>query len=520
MKIKSASVSNFRVPGEVRLELGNMTALIGSNGSGKTALLLAIARFFSRERKMSPANFGRKGFPITVTVVAEGEGGETMEVTRKWRPDKKSGRAVSEGYFDREGAAARPDGFLAARVVYVPAGHELTGSVRSGRDTVLQSLVNNIAGNGAAGAGRGRPLGGARASLERVEEVMNKKLGARDGVGYAPNIGVRLGFGDPVGRAGLRMDIIDREAGVELDYAHVGHGARRALHMAALEADADILAEGGAQEAGAGMATLYVIDEPELHQHPQRQDLIFGALRRLSEEPSSQVLYSTHSPHFVELGAQMEIRKIRRTSAGIGMSVASAGDGTVRGGVMRPIVDAIFANGAVLVEGHHDEVILKTVLRATPHNGKSLMDALAGGEISVVDCQSKYNIGHYYKILNPLGIKCFVVWDGDMGMEGDLALGQAKRENRKLLDMLGESLDRAEEIEGSAHDGCVVGDTWVCFGHDAPAYFARCFDLSPKVLEKKIKDGEEIGRLLDVEWLAQGKFCKKALSSLRRALVE
>jgi len=320
--------------------------------------------------------------------------------------------------------------------------------------------------------------------------------------------------------AGLEMDIIALEACEKLDYAHVGHGARRALHMAALEADADILAEGGSVDEGnTDMATLYIIDEPELHQHPQRQDLIFGALRRLSEKPSSQVIYATHSPHFVELGTRMEIRKVRRTAAGISINAASADGEAVTGGVVRPIGEAIFANGAVLVEGHHDEEIMKAILRATPHGEKSLMDALAGKEISVVDCHSKHNIVHYYRILHPLGIKCFVVWDGDMGMEKGPALDQAKRKNGELFEMLDEDPKKAETM-GSGSGDCMVGDIWACFGHDSPSHFADCFGLSPKTLERRIKGGVDISRLLDKDRLSQSEFYKRALPSLCRALVE
>ena len=514
MRIKEVRASNFRVLGDARLELDDMTALIGSNGSGKTAMLLAIARFFDKAETMHSANFGRKDLPITVTVVAEGEAGQTTEVTREWKADTGRDRAVSAGYTHGNNALAGLDELLKARVVYVPAGNELSsgsGGRRVKRDTVLQSLIDSVAGRRETGAprrGDGQEMD--RADLERVEETINKKLGARDGIGYSPSICVRLRFGDPVGRTGLMMDITDRETGRELDYAHVGHGARRALHMAALETDADILGKGGA-------VTLYIIDEPELHQHPMRQALVLGALRKLSEAPSSQVIYATHSPYLVELGPRMRICRIRRLGERT-VTQSAPGVEPGGGGAACPIGEAIFANGAILVEGYSDAMVLRDILRATPYDGRPIIDTLASKEIAVMDCGSKYNIEHYYRALVRLGIACFVLWDGDMGMKEAPALAQAQSTNTKLLEIIGEA-GRAREIQRAGACDCIVGANWACFGHDLPSYFARYSDSGPKELERKVKGGMGIVSMLDARF-SQSEFCKAALPSLCRTLLE
>lgn len=513
MRIKEARIDNFRAVGESRLELGDMTAMIGSNGAGKTAMLLAIARFFSKAQTINPANFGSKERPIAVTLVAEAESGRAMEVTREWHLDKEQGKGVSPGYARGDIATADLSELLRARAVYVPAAHEPTGG---GRDTVLQSLVDAMAGHEAA-CGAGPPRKVAMTGLGLVEDAINKRLGTRDGIGYAPNIGVRLRFGDPEGLTGLRMTITDRETGRELDYAHVGHGARRALHMAALETDADILGRDDGRP-DAGMATLYIIDEPELHQHPLRQDLIFSALRRLSEESSTQVIYATHSPHLVALEAQMRILRIRRDGARIGIqSTTGAGEASISGGVVRPIEEAIFANGAVLVEGHRDEVITRAILQSTPHIGGSLMSTLASREIMVVDCRSKYNIEHYYRFLDRLGTRCVVVWDGDMGMSDAPALAQAKITNKRLLEILGEP-EKEEAILRAGAGDCIVGENWACFGHNLPSYFASYSELEPRELERRARDDESIDLLLD-KGLFQNEFCRVVLPDICRALI-
>ena len=49
MKIKSINVRNFRCFGDIPVTVdfsGGITALVGANGSGKTALLIALTRLF------------------------------------------------------------------------------------------------------------------------------------------------------------------------------------------------------------------------------------------------------------------------------------------------------------------------------------------------------------------------------------------------------------------------------------------------------------------------------------------
>lgn len=543
MEITSVRVGNFRAIGNtVTLDLGDMTALIGSNGTGKTTLLLAIERFFSDKNGiMSVDDFNDRARPLEITVVVDGGTDRCKEITRKWacKAEKEKTSVTAPKYHCGEDAKPGYAAFLgcAARVLYVPTEHETDEDGEGKKNTILQKLISDAVRHKmtkkARGEERARRIDfqdGYKGELKHAEKTLNQKLGSDGGVGYAPNARVTLDFGEPEVGLKARMSIDDRDGDREgshcnygVDHGSLGHGTRRAFYMAAIEADAEILAGSGARDGGAtdGALTLCIIDEPELHQHPQRQALIFDALRRLSEEPSSQVIYATHSPHFVSLGAQMDICRVSRTGAEIGVRGTAGTKGmSVSEGVARPIGEAIFSNGAILVEGLHDEAIMRVVLRATPHGGGTLMSVLAGREVAVVNCLSKYNIEHYYRILDALGVACFVVWDGDMDVGKDPGLDQAKKTNRRLLRMAGADPGRAAEIEGAGSDDCIVGDGWACFGHNLPAYFSKYFELEPRRLKGMIRDGADIAQRLDRERLFQSEFYKRALPSMRRTLIE
>ena len=72
-----------------------------------------------------------------------------------------------------------------------------------------------------------------------------------------------------------------------------GHGAQRLFLYAILRYLHDLAHEAGAPGSG----RMLIIDEPELHQHPVRQEAFYRVLKGLSDD--LQVVYVTHSPNFL-----------------------------------------------------------------------------------------------------------------------------------------------------------------------------------------------------------------------------
>ncbi len=134
------------------------------------------------------------------------------------------------------------------------------------------------------------------------------------------------------------------EDGYEGDITRKGHGLQRALILTLLQhlaRTSDRQQTDSSQENnGAEPQTIQTdpdvilaIEEPELYLHPQRCRYLYGVLQRLSAvgnepgTPATQVIYTTHSPHFVSLNAFDRVRivrKVRSDESAIGETSCSS----------------------------------------------------------------------------------------------------------------------------------------------------------------------------------------------------
>ena len=57
MRIRSVRVKNFRSIRDAKLPVGDLTALIGRNGAGKSAFLGALDLFYDQKARLSEADF-------------------------------------------------------------------------------------------------------------------------------------------------------------------------------------------------------------------------------------------------------------------------------------------------------------------------------------------------------------------------------------------------------------------------------------------------------------------------------
>ena len=568
MIIKQISVKNYRSIKDATLVLGDLTTLVGKNGSGKSNFLRALELFFEPSAKtVEDADHhggdGSSTIEIELTFwdlnqdqlevfgryVRDG----VLRVTRRFDKDiagkyygaRLQHRAFAEirnlvtarerinaysevrtrgDYGDlpvarsdqqvtvamEQWEAEHPDvcewipeevqflgfgnvgrGVLSRYVRLVPipavrdASDEAADKGRSAIKELMDAIVRaNLEGNSEWEELKEETKKRYMNITESFSQTVGKRLQAQlteELQRYAPGNEVDLALEGadatalPLPTASLSLT----EDGYRTTVDRTGHGTQRALVFALLgtlaanraEANADDQGGGQDAESGAIVPTLVLlIEEPELYQHPTRQRHIAKTLRDLttvsdaSSAPRAQVVFATHSPHFVSIDRADDVRLIRKT-ANRESTVASVNlDECAKelqeavetkqiftGDSLRPrlttvatpsVNEGFFAGAIVLVEGETDCTVLKVVAERMGHDFDEL-------DISVVACNGKLNIDRPLVVFRNIGIPVYIVWDGDKGGKD----GHPET-NRSLTRLLGANVDEYP---------CFVADNGACF---------------------------------------------------------
>ena len=281
------------------------------------------------------------------------------------------------------------------------------------------------------------------------------------------------------------------------DVQGAGHGLQRAFVMAALSYLADARgrpAPGDGDEQQAPGLVL-CIEEPELYQHPNRQRHMAEALLRLAEKGGgkergpTQVVYATHSPHFVGIDRIDQLRLVKKERGGRGggaphtvvrqtsleyvakeLGAKARSSGTAQGraftaatlaarlrAVMTPWMnEGFFASAVVLVEGEADRAVITGHLSANGSRADSM-------DVSVIPCDGKANIDRPALIFQSLGIPVYAVWDCD----GDKKPAErGENSNRPLSSLFGHSYKKPRTL---------VDENFACFGDSTTATLKREF---------------------------------------------
>lgn len=300
--------------------------------------------------------------------------------------------------------------------------------------------------------------------LQQLEKTLSGLLKT-----YAPDTEVKLDWNR---KTGLEMPMPEAEVRLVEDEYHspvsyTGHGVQRSFILAMLQYLA--LAEAPAPqqpEATEGEPKIkapnliFGVEEPELYQHPDRQRYLSKALNKLAKEgilgvvEKVQVIYSTHSPLFVDLEQFERIRvfrkvkkdaalpkqtEIRRTTlaevAQILEKISNKPPGTYTGetlrarlrGLLSPWVnEGFFARLVVLVEGIKDRA---AILGAALAMGTDLESKGA----SVIPCGSKSCLDRATAIFSSFGILTYTIWDSDYQKKKG-----HKETNKRLLRLFNE----------------------------------------------------------------------------------
>ena len=224
-----------------------------------------------------------------------------------------------------------------------------------------------------------------------------------------------------------------------------GSGTRRTLLWAALR----ILSE---EKSLSGRPHVLLIDEPELCLHPNAVRDACKVLYDLAERKGWQVMLTTHSPVFIDLGRDnTSIIRVERSVGKINSvtlfrpKVATLGDDDKQNlkllNLYDPYVAEFFFGGrVVVVEGDTEFSAFKFVANQYPDEFR---------DIHIVRARGKATIVSLAKILNHFGAAFAILHDSDTtttqrkNKDGELKViaNPAWATNQRILDVVGNAPD-------------------------------------------------------------------------------
>jgi putative ATP-dependent endonuclease of OLD family len=387
----------------------------------------------------------------------------------------------------------------------IPAVRDASEDAAEGRGLVLTELMDLVVRS--ALAERPELIQLREEAQERYDAIVDpEKLPELQNLGdqltatlknYAPEARVALSWlkGEGVTIAPPRANIKLVEDGYPTEVTHSGHGLQRAFILTMLQHLAVAQYTPGqpqgaqpSQDTGGEAGPLRLpnlilsIEEPELYLHPNRQrhlsrilfNLAMGGVPGVAER--TQVIYSTHSPLFVDIERFDQVRRLRKVStqddlpketrltytsldeiARVIEQADAQPEGTYSGETLRPRLQALmtpwmsegfFADAVVLVEGEEDRAAILGVAGALhPAVGQDIDLETLG--ISVIPCMGKNNLDRPAAIFRTLGIPIYIVWDSDCAKGDAKQQSKSKVSNHRLLRLCGEAIeDWPEGVSG------------------------------------------------------------------------
>ena len=414
------------------------------------------------------------------------------DALRKWetRNSNKCRRIDDDGQFFGLNKAA--DGSIEkfVKFLYIPAVRDAAEDAQEGRDSALTQLVDIVVRKSLAERiditkfqDKTKRRYAKIMDPSKLKELEDLKRNTTNTLqSFVPDASIGLSW-QPLEELKIELPkavVSLVEDGYPSTVDRAGHGLQRAFIMTMLQhlsaAQSDGVSDNLEQISSSEFPVLVlIIEEPELYQHPSRQRhlaemfllLAEGKISGVSEK--TQIIYSTHSPHFVGIDRINQIRLLRKIAGSAGkpkitkisstslQKVADelspiCGLSNFTGDTLKPRLQAImtpwmnegfFSNAIVLVEGEGDRAAI--IETAKPEN-----HALERLGISIIPCFGKTNLDRPAIIFRQLKIPIYVIWDGDKGKSG-----ADPKYNQNLLLLMGQI--------GEDWPSLKITDTFACF---------------------------------------------------------
>ncbi len=471
MQVRSVRVHNFRSLHDVKFDLKDYSLLVGANNSGKSNAIDALRTFYDKPKfdSKTDTTIGAAtdaeswieiDFDLTDeeydTLKADYKVGENRLKVRKHLSGKKKGifaYTVNGILADEQFYGARnvQQGKLGS-VIHIPAVSTVDEHMKTSGPSTLREIMNEIVGKLAASSPIFQKMthdfeGNIKAfreeeteenlSLRGLQDQVNNRISEWD-TEFQINI-------DPYSGADIVKNLVRfgfRDSQIEdsLPAKSYGQGFQRHLiyTLLTLASEYNIPSQPSGKKEFKPSLTLILFEEPEAFLHPPLQDALCWSLQRLSEHEGTQVLASTHSPHFVSnntenLSSIVRLQRLAGKTRAWQLSSKTINDVFQSNQEINDLpsiqaseeskqlkMEAIkyflwlnplrcglfFADLVLLVEGTTEVVFVNYLMS----NGKITMPK---GGLFVLDCIGKHNIHRFMNLLGELGIKHSVMYDED-----------------------------------------------------------------------------------------------------------
>ena len=466
MRIKRIEIENYRSIRHLELDVPQICALVGPNNAGKSNILSALYKVLGRDwitvnsfdlddvhgrdpeadmrititfdppvqyrrfKQAHPVAIPTFSFEYTRYKVGESRGQRRLEqkcLTQDDKPPMVLKKAPKKGEkHEYEPLVNIPSEVReSVPLIYIGTNRSLKEQLPSARYSLLRQLLEDVnrdlhdpsqtvgvtdahgSKTTMARADRFRELMTNAMELLRTESFVQLeqciKENALRQLGFDPAVdGDKLDlYFSPFDTMDFykALDLRVREGGFTISATELGEGIQNALVLAILQAF----------EARRKQGAILLIEEPEMFLHPQMQRSLYKTLREIGK--TNQVIYTTHSPHFVAVPDYDQVALVRKNNDGTCARLSDLPMDEKRKEKLRKELDPernelFFATRVLFVEGDTEKL-------AFPEYARRLGFDLDKAGASIVEVGGKRNLIEFCRIARSFNIPFGVVYDED-----------------------------------------------------------------------------------------------------------
>ena len=505
MKIKTVNIQGFRsIKEPMQIHLEQVNALIGANNCGKSNILSAIYRVLGRDWVTKNSFFDNdvhnedfdtdiiidfefdepfqyeqfKGFFVEIPKVRFVYTRYKVGVSAGQRRLEKQCLQLNDkpvfGFKSKPKKGEAPQMFPLTTipqelqesfpVIFIGTDRNLRNQLPGSRNSILGTLMKDINTDfenpenqievGKPGSGKLVPR------LERFRQAIDEairtlktdefnalekaiKENALKQLGFNPETeGEKLDlYFNPLSSLEFykSLEIFVNEHDYNVNATDLGAGFQNAIVLAILKAFEDRKKQGA----------LFLIEEPEMYLHPQMQRSLYKTIRQIGE--SNQVIYITHSPHFVTIPEFNEIVLVSKNGDGthITKSTLEADEGLKN--KFRKELDPernemFFAKKLLIVEGDTEKM-------AFPEFAKRINIDFDSAGSTIIEVGGKRNLIDFVELALSFGIPVGLVYDTDSSDFGKTER-EAEEEYNALLNSYSKKGVQVFVFEKNYEDEC------------------------------------------------------------------